>query len=80
MHIRVSDAEGNDIIGIPCEEDNTVLISSLQSIFAGSIGLKYINSQNTFYLGVRCSDGKLFPPEGVWGSIVYLAVYNKGIL
>ena len=80
MYIYVCDEDGQEPVELPCEEDSTVLISTVNSIFAGCIGLKYRNPQNNCVRAVRLLDGKLFPPEGGWSSIIYLAVYPKGIL
>lgn len=78
MYLYVCDEDGQEPVEIPCEEDSTVLISTINSIFSGCIGLKYRNPQNNCIRAVRLTDGKLFPPEGGWSSIVYIAVYPKG--
>lgn len=76
-YIRVSEDENLEPVELPCEPDGTMLLSTITAQYAGAIGLKYRNAQTNTIRGVRLSEGRLFPPEEGWGSIVYFAVFPK---
>ena len=62
---------------IPCEDDMGLLLTTLAAQFPGVCGLKY-RTESRSLRGVRLVDGKLQPPDGGWGSNVYLCVFPKG--
>jgi len=78
QYIKVAEDEGEDSIEIPCESDNTILLTTLASQFPCASGLRYRNSDSGTMRGVRLIDGKLQPPDGDWPSIsVYYCCFPK---
>ncbi|KAI3384167.1 hypothetical protein SNEBB_008201 [Seison nebaliae] len=68
----------DEIIEIPVEDDNTVLISSLRSQFPRATGMKYdveldepSSTTSTIWRGVRSANGKLYPPDNGWQTRIY---------
>ena len=76
--IQVAEDENEEAMELPCEEDNTLLLSTLIAQFPGACGLKYRNRETGGLRGLRIVDGKIFPPGGSWESPVYIAVFPKG--
>ncbi|KAL3860145.1 hypothetical protein ACJMK2_010310 [Sinanodonta woodiana] len=75
--VSVTEDENEESIEIPCEEDGTLLISSLSAQFPGACGLKYRSSSGGMR-GVRLANGKVHPPEdGQWGPTTYVVVFPK---
>lgn len=82
-YVPVAEDEGDEPIELPCEDDGTLLLSTLQGQYPGATGLKYRNPENKAIRGVRLNEGRLHPPtsEG-WTntSSVYIAVFPKGMV
>jgi hypothetical protein len=77
QYVIVTDDENEQPIELPAEADGTLLLSTLAAQFTGACGLKYHNSATNSMRGVRLSDGRLHPPDGVWGSRLYVTVFPK---
>jgi hypothetical protein len=78
QYIQVAEDEGEEPIEIPSEEDGTLLLSTLSAQFPGACGMKYRNPTTGNFRGIRLTDGTLFPPDGNWGTNVYVVVFAKG--
>lgn len=76
-YIQVTDDEKEEAIELPCEEDHTLLLSTLTGQFPSACGLKYRNPTGSFR-GIRLSDNKLHPPDNGWKNQIYLVVFPKG--
>lgn len=78
--IQISEEEGDEPIEVPTEDDNSLLLSTLQAQFPGACGLKYRNVETKTIRGVRSNEGRFFPParESGWGTVVYFCVFPKG--
>ena len=77
QYIQVAEDEGEEPIEIPSEEDGTLLLSTLSAQFPGACGMKYRNPTTGNFRGIRLTDGTLFPPDGNWGTNVYVVVFAK---
>ncbi|XP_013781747.1 TAR DNA-binding protein 43-like [Limulus polyphemus] len=76
--IQVSEEENDEIIELPCEDDGTLLLSTLSAQFPGTSGLKYRNPDSGGALrGVRLVKGRFYPPDAGWGNQVYICVFPK---
>ncbi|RWS11803.1 TAR DNA-binding protein 43-like protein [Dinothrombium tinctorium] len=74
-----SENEKDDSLELPCEEDGTMLLSTLTSQFPGASGLKYRNAETGAWRGIRLVDNRLQPPERGWSQhSVYCCVFPKG--
>ena len=80
QYVQVIEEENEDPIELPCEEDSTLLLSTLVAQFPGACGLKYRNQDSGALRGLRILDGKIFPPEGQWDGTVFQVVFPKGKL
>lgn len=69
QYIKVIEEENEEPMEIPCEEDDTVLLTTLTSLFPGASGLKYRSSESGAFRGLRLIDGKIQPPEEGWTEI-----------
>lgn len=81
-YVPVAEDEGDEPIELPCEDDGTLLLSTLQGQYPGATGLKYRNPENKAIRGVRLNEGRLHPPTSDgWTntSNVYIAVFPKGM-
>lgn len=77
-YVQVAEDEGEEPIEVPCEEDGTLLLSTLAAQFPGTCGLKYRNPATGTMRGIRLTDGKLNPPYGTgWGNSLYICVFPK---
>lgn len=78
--IKVSEDENEECMELPCEEEGTLLLSTLTAQFPGSCGLKYRNESTGTMRGVRLSDGKFHAPTAMgWNdNEVYYCVFPKG--
>ncbi|XP_064610634.1 TAR DNA-binding protein 43-like [Liolophura sinensis] len=81
-YVQVTSGENDEPMEIPCEEDGTLLLSSLAALFPKACGLRFRNPDTGSMRGIRVSDGKLYPPpagndDSTWGTRVYLAVFPK---
>lgn len=76
--IQVAEEETEEPIELPIEEDNTLLLSTLQGQFPGSCGLKYRNPENRAIRGIRLNEARMHPPQSGWSaSQVYICVFPK---
>lgn len=74
MYVQVSDSENSDPIDMPTEEDNSLLLSTLDAQYPGVIGLKYrVNNRLRI---VRLNEGKLYPPEDGWLDRIYMCNFR----
>lgn len=76
-YIQVAEDENEEPMEIPCEDDMGLLLTTLAAQFPGACGLKY-RTETRSLRGVRLVDGKLLPPDGGWGNMVYMCVFPKG--
>ena len=70
----VENENSEDGTEVPTEYDGTILLSTLQSQFSASVGLKYRSPSGKAWREVRCVEKKLHPPRGGWGETVYITV------
>lgn len=79
--ILVAEEFNADPIELPVEEDNTLLLSTLQGQFPGATGLKYRNPETKAIRGIRLNESKLHAPGNGWdGHVCYICVFPKGKL
>lgn len=75
MYVQVSESENSDPIDIPTEEDDSILLSTLEAQYPGAIGLKYrVNNRLRI---VRLNEGKLYPPEDGWLDCIYMCNFRN---
>ncbi|XP_025412262.1 TAR DNA-binding protein 43-like [Sipha flava] len=75
MYVQVSESENSDPIDMPTEEDNSLLLSTLEAQYPGIIGLKYrVNNRLRI---VRLNEGKLYPPEDGWLDRIYMCNFRN---
>ncbi|XP_050535298.1 TAR DNA-binding protein 43-like [Daktulosphaira vitifoliae] len=75
MYVQVSENENSDPIDMPTEDDNSLLLSTLEAQYPGVIGLKYrVNNRLRI---IRLNEGKLFPPEDGWLDRVYVCNFRN---
>jgi len=77
QYIQTVEYEGDESIEIPSEMDGTLLLTTLSAQFPGACGLKYRNPETGAFRGIRLMDGVLHPPDGVWGTHQFVAVFPK---
>ena len=80
QYIQVAEDETEEPIEIPSEDDGSLLLTTLGAQFPGACGMKYRNPATGNFRGIRLSEGRLHPPDGVWGHYIYIVVFPKGIL
>lgn len=78
QYLQVAEDENEEPIELPSEEDGTLLLSTLAAQFPGSCGLKYRNPDSGVLRGIRLADGRLHPPDGMWGNHIFYCVFPKG--
>ena len=79
-YIRVVEDESDpEVIELPVEPDGTMLLSTLTAQFPCASGLKYRNPGTGSLRGLRVVEGRIQPPDDVWGDHLYIAVFPKGI-
>lgn len=78
QYIQVAEEENEEPIELPSEEDGTLLLSTLAAQFPGACGLKYRNPETGGMRGIRLVEGRLHPPDAIWGSHLYVTVFPKG--
>lgn len=76
-YIQVAEDESEEPIELPCEDDGTLLLTTLAAQFPGTCGLKFRNPESGAMRGVRLADGRLHPPETGWGNIIFICVFPK---
>jgi len=75
-YIKIADAEDSEFMEFPKEEDGTLLLSTIQTQFPNSIGLKYKGSSGA-YRAIREVDNVLAAPKGGWGNTVYIVTKSE---
>ena len=79
QYIQVAEEETDEPIELPVEDDGTVLLSTLLAQFPGACGMKYRNPETGGFRGLRLVENRIHPPpDGIWGSHVYVSVFPKG--
>ncbi|XP_049874519.1 TAR DNA-binding protein 43-like [Pectinophora gossypiella] len=71
----VSESEHDEPIELPCEEDGSLLLSTLAAQFAGASGLKYRCGGRL--RGLRLTDGALRPPPDGWAAHRYFCAFPR---
>jgi len=75
--IKVVEKEDSDVIEFAKEDDDTVLLKTLQTQFPDAIGLKYKGPTGA-WRAIKEENDALLPPKDGWGDNVYiLSVNNK---
>lgn len=78
-YIKVAEDENDEAVELPCEEDNSILLSTVTSQFPGASGLKYRNPETNAMRGLRLADGKFIAPEKGWSAFSsYFCVFPRG--
>jgi len=78
IYIKVAEDENEEAVELPCEEDNSILLSTLTSQFPGASGLKYRNPDTNSMRGLRLADGKFIAPEKGWNAFSpYFCVFPR---
>ena len=75
----VEELTDDEAIELPVEPDGTMLLSTLTAQFPCASGLKYRNPGTGSLRGLRVVEGRIQPPDDVWGDHLYIAVFPKGI-
>ena len=78
QYVIVTEDENEQPMELPAEPDGTLLLTTLAGQFSGACGLKYYNRETDSTRGIRLADGRLHPPDGVWGNRLYVVVFPKG--
>ncbi|XKL59724.1 hypothetical protein PGB90_000740 [Kerria lacca] len=74
-YVRVCEDTGEEPIELPTENDNTLLLSTVAAQFPSVSGLKF--EIDSYFRGVKLCEGRLYPPDGYWGKILYYCVFPK---
>jgi len=76
--ITVVENEGDEVVELPLEEDQTLSLGTLQGQFPGSCGLKYRSPDTGAWRGLRVNNGIVCQVNNDWsGNHVYVVVYPK---
>jgi len=79
-YILVIENDRDDPMELPCEDDGSLLLSTLIAQFPEATGLKYKNPETGAFRGIRLNDGRLYSPtESGWGNEKYHVVFPKAI-
>ena len=74
-YVWVSDREGGEVVELPTEKDNSLLLTTLRSQFSLATGLRFRASDPPHNIrGIRLAGESLFPPGGSWGKQTYTVV------
>lgn len=77
--VQESEEEGSESIEIELEDDNSLLLTSLTSLFPDATGLKYRHPETNTLRGVKLADGKFSEPLDGWSAVQnYICVFNRG--
>lgn len=71
----VSEGEHDEPIELPCEEDGSLMLSTLAAQFAGASGLKYRAGGRL--RGLRVADERLAPPPEGWAAHRYWCAFPR---
>ena len=79
IYIKVAEDEDDEAVELPCERDNSILLSTLSSQFPNVSGLKYRNPDTNAMRGLRLVNGKFIAPEKGWKAFSpYFCVFPRG--
>lgn len=77
--VQESEGEDSESIEIELEDDNSLLLTSLTSLFPDATGLKYRHPGTNTLRGVKLADGKFIEPLDGWSAVQnYICVFNRG--
>lgn len=77
--VKESEEEGSESIEIELEVDNSLLLTSLTSLFPEATGLKYRHPGTNTLRGVKLADGKFMEPLDGWMAVQnYICVSSRG--
>lgn len=77
-YILVIENERDDPMELPCEDDGSLLLTTLIAQFPEATGLKYKNPETGAFRGIRLNEGRLFPPtDSGWGKEKFHVVFPK---
>uniref|UniRef100_A0A0A9WA35 TAR DNA-binding protein 43 n=1 Tax=Lygus hesperus TaxID=30085 RepID=A0A0A9WA35_LYGHE len=79
-YVLVAESEEEPPIELPLEEDQTLLLTTVDAQFPGASGIKFINPSTGAPRGVRLASKRFHPPanDGGWGDRTYYCVFPKG--
>lgn len=79
IRVQESEDEGSESIEIELEEDNSLLLTSLTSLFPDATGLKYRHPETNTLRGVKLVDGRFTEPMDGWSAVRnYVCVFSRG--
>lgn len=79
IRVQESEEENSESIEIELEEDNSLLLTSLTSLFPDATGLKFRHPGTNTLRGVKLVDGRFVEPLDGWSSVKnYICVFNRG--
>ena len=79
IRVLESEDENSESIEIELEDDNSLLLTSLTSLFPEATGLKFRHPETNTLRGVKLVDGKFAEPVDGWSSVKnYICVFNRG--
>lgn len=79
IRVQESEDEESESIEIELEEDNSLLLTSLTSLFPEATGLKYRHPETNTLRGVKLVDGRFTEPMDGWSSVRnYICVFSRG--
>lgn len=79
VRVQESEDENTESIEIELEDDNSLLLTSLTSLFPDATGLKFRHPATNTLRGVKLVDGKFAEPIDGWSSVKsYICVFNRG--
>lgn len=77
-YILVIENERDDPMELPCEDDGSLLLSTLIAQFPEATGLKYKNPETGAFRGIRLNEGRLYAPtDSGWGKEKFQVVFPK---
>lgn len=79
IRVQETEEDGAESIEIELEDDNSLLLTSLTSLFPDATGLKYRHPETNTLRGVKLADGKFSEPLDGWSAVQnYICVFNRG--
>lgn len=79
IRVLESEEDGSESIEIELEEDNTLLLTSLTSLFPDATGLKYRHPETNTLRGVKLVDDRFTEPMDGWSAVrSYVCVFSRG--
>jgi len=79
IRVLESEDDSSESIEIELEDDNSLLLTSLTSLFPEATGLKFRHPETNTLRGVKLVDGKFTEPLDGWSSVKnYICVFNRG--